>query len=117
MEVYAQAKSNANASIWTTVGTVTVKAPTYTLGSLSITDNGIYNAPTYGYTGFSYVSVDVPTNPSITQCYIPSNALSNVTVTAKSQGRYNVTGNVTIRVDFSDGTHTTYGPYTVHHYD
>lgn len=117
VEVYAQAKSNANASVWTTVGTVTVNAPTYTLGSLSIASNGIYNAPTYGYTGFSYVSVDVPTNPSITQCYIPSNALSNVTVTAKSQGRYNVTGNVTIRVDFSDGTHTTYGPYTVHHYD
>lgn len=110
VEVYAQAKDNANASIWTTVGTVTVNAPTYTLGSLSIASNGIYNAPTYGYTGFSYVSVDVPSSPTITQCYTRNFSVSSI---SKYGDGYEVVGSVYVRVEFSDNTHTDYGPYTV----
>lgn len=109
VEVYAQAKSNANASIWTTVGTVTVNAPTYTLGTLSITSNGTYNAPTYGYTGFSYVSVNVPSGATVTSAYVSQFIASNVVAVS---GGYRVTGTIYLKVEFSDGTSSTYGPYT-----
>ena len=79
--------------------------------SLTVSGASAYNA------GWSAGYAAAPVNPTISQCYIPNNALNNVSVTAKSGGRYNVTGSVTIRVNFSDGTHTTYGPYTVSHYD
>ena len=62
VSVYAQAKQNVNASVWTTLGTVTVKAPDYDIGSADITSNGTYWAYQMGYTYFSYVTVNVPTS-------------------------------------------------------
>lgn len=60
-EVYAQVKASSSATAWSTVGTVTVNAPAAVpLTTGTFTTNGT-KTPGSGYSGFSSVTINVPT--------------------------------------------------------
>lgn len=61
-----------------------------------------------GATGTNTMNVLV--NPTINQCYTRNFSVSRI---SKYGEGYEVVGSVYVRVEFSDGTHTDYGPYTV----
>ena len=86
---------------WYTV-TMNAKASNDATGTNTVSVNA-YDAWMDGYNS-------APSNPSISQCYVSSFSVSRI---AKYGDGYEVVGSVNIRVDFSDGTHTTYGPYSV----
>ena len=73
-------------------------------GSVEVNAYSVYSA------GYSAGYAAAPVNPTISQCYVSSFSVSRV---AKYGDGYEVTGSVSIRVNFSNGTYTTYGPYSV----
>jgi hypothetical protein len=128
--VYAQGKDNSGAAVYTTYGTVTVNAEAVVIDSVNGTQGttwGTWYIPvtmtataSNGETGSNTINVDArdvytagynaaPVNPTVSQCYVRSFSVSSV---SKSGDGYEVVGSVTIRINFSDGTHQDY-TYTV----
>lgn len=58
-----------------------------------------------------------PSGATVTACYVSSWRITAVTGPKASSGLYNVTSEVYITVEYSDGTSTLYGPYTRTHTD
>jgi len=95
-------------------GSVNVDASgVYSAGESAGYTNGYSDGVNDGYaTGYAAGVRDGSTtiiNPTVTACYVSNFVVGNV---AKRSNGYFVSGSIWITIDYSDGTHGYYGPYS-----